>query len=56
MRIKGDPPGLKGGDVMVCLHSYYRGVVGHGLTLPQRCPNVAPTTEYVYSRLPRPFL
>ena len=22
-RIKGDPPGLKGGDVTVCLYSYY---------------------------------
>jgi hypothetical protein len=34
MRIEGDPPGLKGGDVTVRLHSYHRGVVGHGLTLP----------------------
>jgi len=23
MRVKGDPPGLKGGDVMVRLYSYY---------------------------------
>jgi hypothetical protein len=34
MRIEGDPPGLKGGDVTVCLYSYYRGVVGYGLMLP----------------------
>ena len=34
MRIEGDPPSLKGGDVTVYLHSYYQGVVGHGLTLP----------------------
>ena len=34
IRIEGDPPGLKGGNVTVRLHSYYRGVVGHGLTLP----------------------
>ena len=39
MRIKGNPPGLKGGDVTVRLYSYYQGVVGYGLTLPQRRPD-----------------